>query len=323
MSSIDLRNLRCFLEVCASGSISKAAEQMHLAQPAMSMQIKGLEEALGLKVFVRTQQGVQLTPAGTRLRKLSIAILTSFDSALEEVRQLDATPSGTVCVGLPQSMAKLLTVPLVREVLERWPEVRLQVAELSTGYIPEQLLLGKIDLGITFQEHANPGLRYAQIARETLVLIAPPGRLSKRRGKKGKLPTIDFFSLEGYPLILPAPEHGLRILLDGFAASNKIALNPIAEVNAIHQLIDVVSSGVGCSLLSYASVMPEVEQGRLSAAEIVDPSISRPVFLARRSTIAPSIAVSCVVNLLNEIVARLIESGSWPATFVGTRPDPG
>ena len=306
---IDLRNLRCFLAVCATGSISRAAEHMHIAQPAMSMQIKGLEENLGVALFARTPHGVQTTQAGQRLAQHAEQLLTAFDLALQDVRQLEATPSGRVSIGLPQSMSKLLTVPLLQASLARWPQVQLQIIELSTGYIPDQLLQSHIDIGITFAEHANPGLRYEQIAQEKLVLIAPPKRFDPTTK------ALHFADLEFHPLVLPAPEHGLRILLERYATAKQLKLTPIAEVNTIQQLIDVVASGAGCSLLSYAAVLQEVQQGLLAAIDVVQPEISRPVYIASRTTSAPSIATSSLCNLLREITQQLIASQRWPATY--------
>ncbi|MCL1960716.1 MAG: LysR family transcriptional regulator [Desulfovibrionaceae bacterium] len=317
---IDLRNLRCFLAVCATRSISRAAEHMHIAQPAMSMQIKGLEEALGLQLFERSTHGVQTTAAGLRLEHHARGLLASFESALRDVRQLEAAPVGSVAIGLPQSMTRLLTVPLLDAALKRWPQVLLQIAELSTGYIPEQLLQGRIDIGLAFEEHNSSGLCHEKLAEEKLVLIAPPGAFAKASGPKGlTLERVRFGALKNHPLVLPAPEHGLRILLERHALANNYRLVPVAEVNVIQQLIDVVSSGLGYSLLSYASVVREIKQGTLSAAEIVDPPISRPIYLVQRATVQQSIATSCICNLLRDIAQRLISSGTWPATFVSGR----
>lgn len=313
---IDLRNLQCFLAVCSTGSISKAAQAMYIAQPAMSMHIKRLEEELGPQLFERTTQGVTPTAAGLRLEKHALALLAQFDKALDDMRNMQATPSGALNVGLPQSMAKLLTVPLVNGTLTQWPEVRLQVAELSTGYIPQLLQQRQIDVGITFQKHGGSGLIYEPLADEALVLIAPPGRFVPRGGTAHALPRVRFATLARYPLILPAPEHGLRILLDKLSAAHRLQLVPMAEVNAIHQIIDLVASGLGCSLLSYASVFQEIRSGKLSAAEITHPAISRPVYLAHRSTDSPSMAQSCVCNLLKAIAADLIGDGSWPAQLM-------
>jgi len=314
---VDVRGLRCFLAVTAAGSVSRAAEVLHLAQPALSLQIKHLEETLGVALFTRSYKGVVPTAAGLRFESHAREILKRLDLACEDVRDLVSDPEGRVAFGLPQSMAKILTVPLVREAIRRWPKVRLQVIEMSTGYIPGHLLSGHIDIGLTFQANAGSGLLFDHVVDEDLVLVAAPGRLDAglRRGAPGAplAGTVRFRDLRRYPLILPTGEHGLRALIDGYARAQKVELAVLAEVNAIPELIALAAAGVGCTILSYASVHAEVRKGWLSAARISHPAVSRPVYLCRSATMPLSIAASTVLDLMSEIVGAQIADGSWPA----------
>jgi len=311
---VDVRGLRCFLAVAAAGSISRAAEVLHLAQPALSLQIKHLEEALGVALFTRSHKGVVPTAAGLRFESHARDILTRLDIACEDVRDVVTDPEGRVAIGLPQSMAKILTVPLVRETIRRWPKLRLQVIELSTGYIPNHLLTGHIDIGLTFQANAGSGLLSEHVVDEDLVLVAAPGRLGavRKRGEPlGR--TVRFRDLHRYPMILPAGEHGLRALIDGYVRSHEVDLAVLAEVNAIPELIALAAAGVGCTVLSYASVCAELRKGLLSAARISHPAVTRPVYLCRSATTPLSIAASVVLDLVVEIVRAQIADGSWPA----------
>jgi len=311
---VDVRGLRCFLAVAAAGSISRAAEVLHLAQPALSLQIKHLEEALGVALFTRSHKGVVPTAAGLRFESHARDILTRLDIACEDVRDVVTDPEGRVAIGLPQSMAKILTVPLVRETIRRWPKLRLQVIELSTGYIPNHLLTGHIDIGLTFQANAGSGLLSEHLVDEDLVLVAAPGRLGavRKRGEPlGR--TVRFRDLHRYPMILPAGEHGLRALIDGYVRSHEVDLAVLAEVNAIPELIALAAAGVGCTVLSYASVCAELRKGLLSAARISHPAVTRPVYLCRSATTPLSIAASVVLDLVVEIVRAQIADGSWPA----------
>ena len=115
---VDLKNLRNFVAVASAGSISRAAENIHIAQPALSKQIQQIEDYFGTDLFVRTHRGVKLTPAGERLVNHAKGLLKRFDIALEDVREAISEPSGRVALGLPQSMAKYLAVPLVRTIDE-------------------------------------------------------------------------------------------------------------------------------------------------------------------------------------------------------------
>ena len=122
--TIDVRALRCFLAVCAAQSMTRAAEAMHMAQPAISMQIKNLEAELGVVLFERTKRGTRLTPAGRRFELRTQALLDELQHAVDEVRGLDARPAGPVTLGLPQSMSRLLTVPLVAGSACRTPLIQ-------------------------------------------------------------------------------------------------------------------------------------------------------------------------------------------------------
>ncbi|ARU05412.1 hypothetical protein CCO03_12575 [Comamonas serinivorans] len=309
--SLDVRGLRCFLAVCTTQSMTRAAEAMHMAQPAMSMQIKNLEAQLGVVLFDRGQRGTTLTPAGRRFELRARELLDALQGAIDEVRGLDARPAGPVTLGLPQSMSRLLTVRLVADTLQRWPDIKLQVAELSSGFVPQLLARGELDIGMTFERHDSPNMAYAQVAEEQLVLVGPPGALPP--GPGGTLSTVPLARLTALRLVMPGREHGLRILIDRVALANQVALDPVAEVNAIHQILDVVASGVAHSVLSYAAVTQAHQAGRVSVAHIVSPELVRPIYLAGTLNQEPTAAVSAVRNLVRDTTRALIASGEWPA----------
>ena len=318
--AIDVRGFRCLVAVASAGSISRAAESLHVAQPALSLHIKNIERDLGVALFDRTPKGVVPTAAGTRFLSHARDILKRIDLACEDVGDFVAEPAGRVAIGLPQSMAKILTLPLVRETTRRWPKIQLQIIELSTGYIPERLMTAHLDIGLVFQSDANDALQFEHLVDEELVLVAAPGLLTKaRNGRLGRLKAIPFADLGRYPMILPASVHSLRSLIDRHLDSHRVVLNMLAEVNAIAQLIELAAAGVCCSILSYASVRDELRSGLLSGARIVEPGISRPVFLCRSATSPLSMAASTVRALVLSTVQSLIADGSWPACTT-TRP---
>jgi DNA-binding transcriptional LysR family regulator len=189
---------------------------------------------------------------------------------------------------------------------------------MSTGYIPNHVLSGHLDIGLTFQADNGSGLLFEHLVNEELVLVAAPGRLgASRRRSAPNIPhrgaVVRLRDLRRYPMILPASEHSLRVLIDGHMSAHGIELVVLAEVNAIAQLIALASSGVGCTILSYASVHAELRNGALSSARIGAPSISRPVYLCRSATLPLSIAAFAVHGLRIEIVEAQIASGDWPA----------
>lgn len=304
--TITLRSLQCFVSVVSAGSISKAADNLHIAQPALSLQIKNLENGLGVSLLNRSSKGVHPTAAGIKLMTHARDLLRRVDLAREDIMDSVSSPSGNVVLGLPQSIAKLLTVPLLRFCLLNWPDVHLQIIEASTGYIPGYVSSGHVDIGLTFSDDSTADLRFDHLINEELVLVSPPKR--KEAAKSTAIPgidqlnTIDFAAISELPLILPAGAHSLRKVLDRFQAERHAAFNVIAQVNAIPQLIELASAGIGHTILSFSSIRQEIAANRVSAQRISSPGMSRPVYLCRSDTMPLSIASMAVAEKISEIL---------------------
>jgi LysR family nitrogen assimilation transcriptional regulator len=311
---IDLKSLRYFSAVAAARSFSKAAGHLRIAQPALSLQVKRMEEELGVSLLVRTAKGVMLTSEGERFLRSTTEVLRHFQAACDDVKAGASEPVGNVALGLPQSMAKILTVPLVRETLERWPKIRLQVIEMNTGYVPGALNAGHIDLGMMFLADPVQGLQYRHLVDEQLVLVGPAGAFQPiANGRWQDVPTIPLRELTKLKLVLPTGMHSLRELIDGYAKRNRLNLNVIAEVNAIPQLIDLARAGVGYTILSYSSVKENLEQNIVSGMRISEPAIVRQVFLCRSADIPHTHAASVMEGTLIGIVQAMVKDGNWPA----------
>lgn len=317
--AVDIRSMRGFVAVASAGSISKAAEHLHIAQPALSLQIKNIEEELGTQLFERSPKGVTPTAAGQRFLTHAIDILKRVEVAYEDVRDAVSEPTGSVTLGLSQSMAKILTVSLVSEILRRWPKIRFQMIEVSTGYIPEYLINGRIDLGLTFGMDEGPGLRYTHLVDEELVFVTSKSQCMEALGSNTTKEEIRLEEMCCFRMILPTVAHSLRNCIDHFLAVQHITLPIVAEVSTIPQLIDLAAREVGSSILSYGSVASDYSAGRLQVMRISNERLTRPVYLCR-STAAPlSIATALVQELIKNTAAQLIQSGEWPTSYIPVR----
>ena len=301
--NIQIRNLRSFIAIASAGSISKAAKMIHIAQPALSAHVQQIEETLGTAVFERVHRGVTLTPAGERFLRHAEEILRHIDTAVSDVRNAVSKPSGKVSLGLPQSMARLLGVPLVKAVVERWPQVQLQLVEMNTGYIPESLLTRKIDLGMTFRQEDDMGVVYKHLLDEELVFVSSPRQMTMyQRGRRRKSASIQASDLPRFPIIMPTIEHSLRRRIEECLQIAKIKLNVIAEVNAIPQLIELAEAGVGSTILSRAAAEHDSSSKGLLISSIVQPAMVRPVYLCRASAFPMSIAGAMISDLVESLV---------------------
>jgi len=303
--SMSIRAMQCFVAVVSTGSISRAAAALHVAQPALSLLIRNLEEDLGVVLLHRSARGVTPTAAGARMLAHAREILGRIDAARADVREDLSAPRGTVSLAMSMSMAKLLTVPLLRFSLKHWPGVYLKIIESSTGYIPGFVSSGHADLGLTFSDDASVDLRFQHLIDEELVVVSPPSAKPRKKPALAALhalPVMDLHALAELPLVLPGSQHSLRRLLDQYQQQEHAEFRVIAEANAIPQLIELAQAGIAHTILSYAAVHQEAARGDVILHRIVKPRLTRPVFLCRSDVLPLSMAASAVADRVGRII---------------------
>ncbi|MCW0209000.1 MAG: LysR substrate-binding domain-containing protein [Achromobacter sp.] len=314
--SMSLRAMQCFVAVVSTGSISRAAETLHVAQPALSLLIRNLEEDLGVVLLHRSARGVTPSAAGSRMLAHAREILGRIDAARADVREDANAPRGAVSVAMSMSMAKLLTVPLLRFSLEHWPGVYLKIIESSTGYIPGFVSSGHADLGLTFSDDASTDLSFQHLIDEELVVVSPPAGARGRKPRPADLralPAMSLGALAQLPLVLPGNPHSLRRLLDRYQQRERVEFRVIAEANAIPQLIELAQAGVAHTILSYEAVRQEAEHGKVVLHRIGRPRMTRPVYLCRSDVLPLSMAASAVADRIGRIIADCRTAAAAPA----------
>lgn len=319
---LDLRALRSFVAVASAGSISSAAHSLHIAQPALSVQIKQLEEQLGAALFDRHPRGVVLTAVGERLLGHAVEILRRVDVAYDDVRQAVDQPSGLVAIALPQSVAKFVTVPLVQEVIRQWPLIQLQMLEMSSGYIPQQLLHGLVDIGITFGTEDDARIRFVHVLEEELVFVTSAQQLLQHHGRLAAntihMPLTD---AARFPMVLPTTTQSLRRVIDAYMGKAGVVPHIVVEVNTIHEILALVAAGIGSTILSFAAVSDMLGTRQLLALPIVRPEMSRSIYACRSATLPMSIAATKVHEQLHATIVSLASTQRWPQSItVPLRP---
>lgn len=314
---LDLRSLRSFVAVASAGSISSAAQSLHIAQPALSVQIKQLEEQLGAALFDRHPRGVVLTAVGERLLGHAVEILRRVDVAYDDVRQAVDQPSGRVAIGLPQSVAKFVTVPLVQAVVRQWPLIQLQIVEMSSGYIPQQLLHGLVDIGMTFDTEDDARMRFMHVLQEELVFVTTARQLAQHHGgSAGSSTHILLQDVAQFPMVLPTTAQSLRRVIDAYMTKASIAPHIVVEVNTIHEILALVAADIGSTILSFAAVSDLLTARQLLALPIARPALSRSIYACRSATLPMSIAATKVHEQLLATITSLASSQHWPQSTV-------
>jgi DNA-binding transcriptional LysR family regulator len=268
--TMNLADLRLFVQVADAGSLSRTAQVLETTQPAVSRRIAAIERAWGGRLFHRTGRGVTLTDLGERTLPRAQELLENADRLAEEISGDAGALRGTVRLGSLPSVALAVVPSLLRHFRESGVDVRLEVLEGSNGQIEEWLAEGKVDLSIVY--------RYGQLPRGEIALTTVDSYLV---GKAGDpllaVPAIPFAKVDGLPLVLPPRPNMTRHVLDQIARRVGIRLNVALEVSSmlLHNRIPQIEGYY--TIAPYFGVMDEVKSGRLQAVPLVEPSLPRTV----------------------------------------------
>jgi LysR family nitrogen assimilation transcriptional regulator len=303
---MELRQLRYFVAIVDHGSLSRAALVLHVAQPALTQQLRQLEEELGAQLLHRSAQGVLSTDAGKVFYEHAQAILKQIGDAKSAVTQSTTKPTGTVTLGLPQSISGALALPMLMAVRTAYPEISLQLTEELSGNLTEQLKSGRINLAVLFDDGQLTQFTTTQMIEEEMYFVC---RASSRFACTDG--TLTLAQAVTPTLMLPGLQHGLRPRIENTARSAGLVLNDVIEINSITILKSAILADMGATILPLAPLLDEIERGAMQARAIRDPAISRTVALCASKSIPLTNAAAAVARLVLEVTRDLCHSGRW------------
>lgn len=271
---MDLKHLKSFLHVAELGSLSRAAERLNVTQPALSRQIRLLEQDLGTALFHRTGRGVRLSEAGAVLESRAGPLISELEAISGDIAAQAAEVSGSVVLGIPPSVSAVQAGDLVEHYRARHPRVSLRIVVALSGAVREGLLRGKLDLGILYKPAISANLATEDLWTERLLLVGPE---DSGLGPERPVP---FAEALGHPLILPGPRHGLRATAEAYALRAGLVLDTAVEAESLRVILDLVRRGLGFTFLPLRAVVPELKAGLVRAAPLVDPTPERTAALA-------------------------------------------
>jgi DNA-binding transcriptional LysR family regulator len=315
---MDLKRLSYFVRIAELGSLSKAADRIRIAQPALSRQMRLLEQDVGVRLFERHRRGMRLTSEGEEFRARLAAPLRQLQIAFQDMRTLSKEIAGDVCLGMPPSTSYVLAGPLARRVAARAPNVALRVVEGYAGHLIDWLQRGEIDVALIYGPAARYRLNAEELLVEDLVLVGPASCTLS-----AEVP-VPFAHLAKLPLILPSHPHGLRVMIDSMATKTQTKLNVRFEADSFQLMKELVTSGLGYATLPYSSFSREAAAGSLKYAPIAKPRVARQLVLATQPGFESSRAVRHLRVLIRQQVSELVSTGAWTARLLfdpaGTPP---
>jgi LysR family nitrogen assimilation transcriptional regulator len=294
---MNLKHLQSFVRVAELGSFSKAARVLDIAQPALSRQVRLLETDLRETLLLRNGRGVSLTDAGRRLFEHGVQILQQVAQAREDLNTERDAAVGHVTIGLPPSIGRRLTLPLIERFRQQLPRARLTIVEGLSASIAEWIGSGRADLGLVYNPDAQPALELTPLLRERLCLVEPAA--ARRRGEPKPLPLRE---VGAYPLVLPERHQSIRRLLQTQAAAVGVKLNIAWEVSSVPAIIDLVCARVGYAVLNASAVAASGRGSELAVRPIIEPELISVLFLAQPATKPPTPLTRRVARLLTELL---------------------
>jgi len=307
---MDIRQLRYFLAVADAGGFLRAAQLVHIAQPALSTHVMQLEAELQVKLFNRTSKGVELTLAGRTLVDRARQLLRDVEEARQAVKNPSMDVYGEVSIGLPPTVAEVMTIPLLKTVQQAWPAVTLRFVEGQSKWLLERLLAGRIDGAILFGVASIRSLKMMPILDEDLFMVSPV--LKKRKRQPAPF---EFNNLKNYQLLLPTIGNPLRTIIDRAVSVSGMTLDIAAELDGVQNLKKAVSAGLGHAVLPASSICDEVANEKLLARRVVNPKLTRTMVYANRAGKDETAAQSSVREALIALMKDLVKSGYWKATL--------
>lgn len=307
---MDMRQLRYFVQIVESGSLSKASRQLFIAQPALSQQMARLEDEVGKPLLLRSVRGVVPTPNGEALYHHARFMLRQLDEAVIIARQEHANIRGRVTLGLAPSTACVLGLPLIREMKEKFPGILLNVFSALPGHLEEKARMGELDVSILFSKTAASDL-YSEPLLDEDVFIVLPGDSTLVAAERTSITLAEIAAL---PLVLSTPSHSLRrrLMLE-FERAN-LSAEIVAEIDSLLLVMRYVVAGGGATLQPMAATETLFPPAGWRCLPISDVPMTRRNFLYALPVQKLPAAAAIVRAEVIELVRRMVEGGTWKGT---------
>ncbi|HWR42059.1 LysR family transcriptional regulator [Sporomusa sp.] len=246
---MDLRQLEYFVTTGRLENITRAAEQLFVSQPNITMSIRKLEQELGIQLFERKQKQFSLTAEGKLYLERIEPALWMIRNATSEVKDSQQQTSGTIVLGIPPMISSFIFAPILKHFRTLYPQRELAIIEEGSLGIRSRLMAGELDLGIVITDNASPMLEISPLVTCQHLLCMPSNHHLVQKE------TIDLEDLRHEPLILMKNDsyHRRHILQE--CAKRNFSPNIVLSSNQIQTNIDLVAKGVGLSFLLDAAVL--------------------------------------------------------------------
>ena len=292
-----LADLEAFVAVAETSNFGRAAQAVHLSQPALSRRIAKLEDALGVRLFDRTTRSVSLTAVGREFSRKARGLLDELEEALLGMEDIAATRAGEVTVACVPSAAYYYLPGFIRRFHARFSRIRVKVIDEAANTVLGAVVRGEADFGVNFVGTQEPDVDFQPILEEAFVLACRRDHPLARRRK------VAWAELEGHEYMTVSKSSGNRLLIDHALARLKKHPRWFYETRHVSTLLGLVEAGLGVAAVPRLA-LPAEKHASLVAVPLVEPKVTRTLGLIRRQGRALSPAAAELYALMSPAAAR-------------------
>lgn len=253
-----LRHLKIFCEVCKTGSITRAAENLYLAQPAVSVAISELEKNYNIRLFERINKRLVITEIGKIMYGEACSVLNAFSEFEEQAKS--ATKTEKLRLGSSLTIGKYMIPHIVSEISEAFPEVKLTIKIQQTKLIEDMITRGELDFALIESKPSSESIRVIPFYEDKLVAVCAADYVVEKE--------ISAADLQKHKFLLREKGSAARDYFNGFCEREKIEITPCLESVSTQAIIQCLTALGGISILSYHLVKDFLDDGTLKQIHI-------------------------------------------------------
>ncbi len=302
--SADLELYRVFCTVARCGSLSHAARELYISQPAVSQAMRRLEDSLGCSLFTRTSRGITLTSEGRMLYGYADKAVNLVTAAEDKLNRMRTLQSGGLMIGASDTLCQFFLLPYLERFHAEYPEVQLQVTNRTTPETVELLKIGKVDIALVNLPVEDSALCVRECLDVHDVFVAAE-RFNHLKGEKVPM---DVVARE--PLVLLEQASNSRKYLDDFAAQSGVTLHPEIELGAHSLLVQFARIGLGIACVTVEFAKDALRSGELFEIELETPMPPRAIGLISLDGVPLSAAAQRFIEIVMDTPHEEVEASN-------------
>lgn len=299
---MNLNQLRVFQAVATEGSVTAAARRLRVSQPAVSKQLKELEQALGAALFDRVSRGLELTQVGELVLSHSTRIFAEEQNLEAELAALLGLASGRLSVGASTTIGNYLVPALFGQFRRLHPGVELELEIANTEAVQSMVRDNRVDIGLTEGFVSSSALLVSVFGEDEMVMVTAPGDPVVSRAP------LSPSELTGVSLICREQGSGTRAVIEAALRDRGVALEPSMSLGSNEAIKQAVAAGLGVAMMSRLAVQAELESGRLTELRLEGQPIRRRLHAVRREGKHGTPALGAFLALLSEPRGRRLRT---------------